>query len=272
MKRIILLSMLICSLTSQAQALFTLEKTLDGQFNVQATQYDDDNNFVEQLPYLTLTTPPCEIGYYYDTSCSGNTFTINLVSPDYQVSTKQYTFELPSGHELYSCYPTNKLTADKSLVFLITTRKGSVYSSGLYDVKGKLIQSFINEAFYANAYPVLYRINGSYKLLIWKGSLSGSTVNYKTDIYTFNNQSSGIRVLDAKELPLQPILSNNSIYIPFSGNSEKNPMLILDSNGIQVETKILTEENGTAEINVTHYRPGVYIYKIGKQTGKFVVN
>jgi hypothetical protein len=49
-------------------------------------------------------------------------------------------------------------------------------------------------------------------------------------------------------------------------------MLILDSNGIQVETKILTEENGTAEINVTHYRPGVYLYKIGKQTGKFVVN
>lgn len=264
--------MLISSLTSQAQALFTLEKTLDGQFNVQATQYDEDDNFVAQLPYLILTTPPCDMGYYYYTSCSGNTFTISLVSPDYQVSTKQYTFELLSGHELQNCYPTNKLTADKSLVFFITTRSGSVYSSGLYDAKGKLIQSFVNEAFYASANPFLYRINGSYKLLIWKGNWSGSTINYKTDIYTFNNQSSGIRALDAKELPLQPILSNNNIYIPFSWNSTKSPMLIFDSNGIQVETKTLTKENGTAEINVAHYRPGVYIYKIGKQTGKFVVN
>ena len=272
MKKLFLFLMLISCLTVQGQQLFTFEKTLDGQFNVQPTQYDDNDNFVAQLPFLNLTVPPCEMGYYYTTSCSGNTFTVTLVSPDYQMSTKQYSFNLPSGHELQNCYPTNKLTADKSLVFFVNTRNGSLSSSGLYNEKGNLIQSFTNEVFYSYASTFLYRINGSYKLMVWKGDLVGNTIQYKTDIYSFANTISAIKSLDSEDLSLQPILSNDNVYIPFSGNVEKSPMLILDSRGMQVEAKALNEENGTAFINVVHYRPGVYIYKIGKQSGKFMVN
>lgn len=42
----------------QAQELFKLEKTFNGQFNIQPTQYDDEDNFVAQLPFINLSVPP----------------------------------------------------------------------------------------------------------------------------------------------------------------------------------------------------------------------
>ena len=36
----------------QAQELFKLEKTFNGQFNIQPTQYDDEDNFVSKIGRL----------------------------------------------------------------------------------------------------------------------------------------------------------------------------------------------------------------------------
>lgn len=256
----------------QAQELFKLEKTFNGQFYIQSTQYDDEDNFVAQLPFINLSVPPCDMGYLYNTKCSGKTFSINLISPDYEVSTKQYTFDIPNGYELQNCYPTNKLTSDKSLMFFNIYRNGTLYSCGLYNSKGKLVQSFAHGEFYAYTYPVLYRINGKYILLVHRGSLSGSTITYETDIYTFKNQTSQISSVKETMLELVPMHSNNIVSIPYYNNMNKYPLLVFDDNGMMIETQKVNDSQGTVDINIATYRSGVYIYKIGEQTGKFVVN
>ncbi len=256
----------------QAQELFKLEKTFNGQFNIQPTQYDDEDNFVAQLPFINLSVPPCDMGYLYNTKCSGKTFSINLISPDYEVSTKQYTFDIPNGYELQNCYPTNKLTSDKSLMFFNTYRNGTLYSCGLYNSKGKLVQSFANGEYITYVSSLLYRINGNYILLVYRGSLTGNTIAYKTDIYTFKDQTSQISSVKETKFELVPILSNNIVSIPYSNNINNYPLLIFDGNGIMIESQKVNAPQGTLNINIATYRSGVYIYRIGEQTGKFVVN
>lgn len=272
MKKTFFFFMSLNCMMIQAQELFKLEKTLKGQYNIQLVQYDDDDNFVAQLSFHSLSTPTCDIGYLYNTECNGKTFTINLISPDYEVSTKQYTFDLPNGYELQSCYPTNKLTSDKSLMFLNTYSNGTLYSCGLYNSKGKLVQSFVNGVKYANAYPMLYRINGRYRLLVWRANFSGSTLKYETDIYTAQNQTSQISSVKEARFEIIPTLSNNIVSIPYSNNINNYPLLIFDGNGIIIESQKVNTPQGTININIATYRSGVYIYRIGEQTGKFVVN
>ncbi len=181
-------------------------------------------------------------------------------------------FELPSGYELLNSYPTNKLTSNKTFMFFNVSRNGSLMSCGLYNNKGKLVQSFANGVYYATVNPFLYRINGNYKLLVWKGSLSGTTVQFTTDIYNFKAQDTQIQSTQESKQILYPSRTNNTINIPYSNNNNHLPLLIVDGNGIVIESQQLSESDGIAHINVGIYRPGVYIYKIGEQTGKFVVN
>lgn len=272
MKRICFITLLFSCLMSQAQELFTLEKTLDGQYNIMASQYDDDDNFIDQLPFVNLSAPPCDMGFYYYTACNGNKFTINLVSPNYEVSKTEYLFELPNGYELQSSYPTTKLTSDKSLMFFNVARNGSLQSCGLYDVNGKLVQPFAIGVYYATVYPFIYRVNGDYKLLIWKGTLSGSTIKYTTDIYNFKATATLIQATQESNRGLYMSRVNNTICIPYSSNINHYPLLIVDGNGVVIESQVLNQSDGNALINVATYRPGVYVYKIGEQTGKFVVN
>lgn len=109
-------------------------------------------------------------------------------------------------------------------------------------------------------------------MLIWKGSLSGTTIKYTTDIYNFKSNSTHIQAVDAsKQVPFMGH-SNSAISIPYFNNNSHYPLLIVDGIGIIMETQQLQEAEGTIQINVGAYRPGVYLYKIGEQTGKFVVN
>lgn len=272
MKIISFITLLFGCLMSQAQELFTLENTLDGQYSIMPSQYDDDDKFVDQLSFVNLSAPPCDMGFYYYTACSGNRFTINLVSPQYEVSKQEYFFELPSGYELQSCYPTNKFTSDKSLMFFNVCRNGSLQSCGLYDVNGKLVQSFAIGVYYATVYPFIYCVNGDYKLLIWKGSLSGSTIKYTTDIYNLKSKTTQIQETQEPNRGLYMTRVNNTISIPYSNNNHHHPLLVVDGNGVVIESQLLNASEGNAQINVATYRPGVYIYKIGEQSGIFVVN
>lgn len=276
MKKLFFIIVIYAScLTSQAQEFFTLEKTLDGQYYVQTTQYDDNDNFEDQLPYVNLMTPPCDMGYYYYTSHKGNTYTISLVSPDYEVSSKQYSFNLPEGYSIQTCYPTNKLTSDKSLVFFIDCYNATLtaYSTGLYGEDGELIQSFAKGVRYASSYPMLFRNNGSYKLLVWRGTLSGSNMIYKTDIYSFKDNPTHIQSIQHKaSLSPYPVPSSTIVNIPYSNNEAKKPLLIFDNSGKLVETMPIGGSSGTAFLNVMRYRQGVYYYKVGEQSGKFIVN
>ena len=68
---------------------------------------------------------------------------------------------------------------------------------------------FANGAYYVTVNPSLYRINGDYKLIVCKDSLSGTTVKYTTDIYNFK-----VQVTQESKPILYPSRSNNTINIP----------------------------------------------------------
>lgn len=273
MKNLLIISLFMSCLMAHSQELFTLEKTLDGQFNLQSTQYDENDVYVDQIPYVNLTAAPCDMGYLYCTTCSGKTLTYTLISPEYEVSTKEYSFELPSGYELSTSYPTNKLTPDKSLLFFNTCRNSSGNQScGIYDSKGKLVQSFANGVNLAYMSSLLYRINGAYKLLVYKAKLVGSTLKYTTDVYTLQAQADLIQNVKEEKTPLRIKMRDHAISIPYSNNIHKAPLLIMDSNGAVIDSQQLHEVDGTAVVNISTYRPGIYLYKIGEQTNKFVVN
>lgn len=273
MKKHLIISLFMNCLMAHSQELFKLEKTLDGQLNLQSTQYDENDVFVDQIPFLNINAAPCDMGYLYCTTCSGNTLTYTLVSPEYEVSTKEYSFELPSGYVLQSSYPTNKLTNDKSLLFFNTYRNSSnLQSCGIYDSKGKLVQSFAKDVYVAYINAFLYRINGAYKLLVYKADLVGSALKYTTDVYTFQTQTNLIQNVKEEKTPLRLKLRDHAISIPYSNNIHKAPLLIMDSNGAVIDSQQLHEVDGTAVVNISTYRPGIYLYKIGEQTNKFVVN
>lgn len=276
MKKLLFILIANC-LTIQAQEFFTKEKTLEGLYSIQTIQYDENDEAIDQLPYVNLSIPPCDMGYYYYTSCNGNKYLISLVSPDYETSSKEYSFELPEGYSLQTCYPTNKLTSDKSLVFFIesykNTSSGRLSLTGLFGADGKMIQCFVKDFYYSSFYPMLFRNNGSYKLLVWRGSLSGSNLVYNTDIYSFNDNQTHIQSIQHKNnLIPYPVPSSTVVNIPYSNNNLKNPLLIFDNSGKLAETMPIEGSNGTAILNVMRYRQGVYYYKIGEQSGKFVVN
>ncbi len=272
MKKYLIISLFMSCLMAHSQNLFTLEKTLEGQFNLQSTQYDENDVYVDQIPYVNLTAAPCDMGYLYNSTCSGNTLTYTLVSPEYEVSTKKYTFDLPSGNELSISYPTNKLTPDKSLLFFNECRNSSgLQSCGIYDSKGKLVQSFAKNVYVAYMNAFLYRINGAYKLLVYKADLVGSDLKYTTDVYTFQTQTDLIQNVKEEKTPLRIKIRDHAISIPYSNNIHKAPLLIMDSNGAVIDSKQLHEVDGTAVVNISTYRPGIYLYKIGEQTDKFVV-
>lgn len=279
MKKSVLLLMAACCINMHAQDLFTLDKVLDGQYNVQFTQYNDDGEYEDQLPSVVLTAPSCDMGYYYYTECAENTYTLNLVNPDYTViSSKKYNLEIPSGYKLQNCYPTNQLTSDKSLLFFATYQKsateGTIYGCGLYNEAGKLLQTFISDVKYVSVYSVLFKNNGSYKLMLWTGNYTAPsyTMIYKTYIYNFAASSTRIEELPESRLVPQQPSSSTLITIPYNNRAYNAPLLIFDANGKLIETQELMGKKGTAYVSTFTYQRGIYIYKIGEQSGKFIVN
>lgn len=276
MKKSVLLLMAACCINMHAQDLFTLDKVLDGQYYIQPLQYDENGEYKDQLPYINLSTPSCDMGYYYSTDCSESTYTLDLVSPDYTVvSRKSYSFSLPSGCTLQSCYPTNQLTADKSLLFIVTYKKsnGNDFGCGLYNEGGKLLQTFISNAKSVSVYSILYKNNGSYKFVVWTVDYIAPsyTMIYKTYIYNVVASATRIEELPESRLVPQQPSSSTLITIPYN-RADNAPLLIFDANGKLIETQELMGKKGTAYVSTFTYQRGIYIYKIGEQSGKFIVN
>ena len=277
MRRLVLVLISICYISIQAQNLFTLEKVLDGQYYIQTVQYEENGEYQDQLPYINLSTPSCDMGYYYSTDCSETTYTLDLVSPDYTiVSRKTYSFALPSGSTLQSCYPTNQLTADKSLLFIVTYRNsdGTTFGCGLYNEAGKLLQTFISSVKSVSVYSILYKNNGSYKFIVWTVDYTAPsyTMIYKTYIYNVVASATRIEELPESRLVPQQPSSSTLITIPYNNRADNAPLLIFDANGKLIETQELMGKKGTAYVSTFTYQRGIYIYKIGEQSGKFIVN
>ena len=68
-----------------SQALFELEKEVDGMWNLQIVQYDTDNNYIDQLPYFNISTMSTDMGNFYCSSFTNNTYMVKVMDKNYNL-------------------------------------------------------------------------------------------------------------------------------------------------------------------------------------------
>ncbi len=124
----------------------------------------------------------------------------------------------------------------------------------------------------ANAYPFITQSAGMNPVLGFR------TVDFDlgilvTDLYSLPGTYLPVQNAAGQDVFYpSPNPANNYIKIPYHINSSADALLtIYNTSGAQVEKMILDKNSESTILNVTGFSPGVYIYKYGTTTGKFVV-
>ena len=68
-----------------------------------------------------------------------------------------------------------------------------------------------------------------------------------------------------------PNPANMTVTIPYTLNGKSTEMHIYDSRGVLVDTKTIYPDAEWIDLNVSTFRPGIYIYEYNGISNKFVV-
>jgi hypothetical protein len=249
---LLLTNLFICSY-SYSQA--TLEHT-----------YTTDIQKSSMIDVVGFNTSNGLIKYY---TFNRSTNTVEIYSQSHVLETS-FTIPLDAGHFLSEfIFVTDKLfNSDSQIEFLYKSYKNNDQKIYLCNDTGVLIQSFPGK-YYAG---IVKDNSNNYKMIVSGSQENPVTNSYDYDVYGLTGTLS-IEQQDIlkKKAFVFPNPSNNIINISNTNNTGKASTLqIFSANG----NKIL-EENHTEEeikIDVSTYQNGVYIYKLGDKSGKFIKN
>ena len=184
-KTFLLVFGLICS-NLFAQDLFMLEKTLEGQLSFNPSSYTAES-------YISLNTS-AQTDVFYNSTLQGNSIVYNTYDTDYNLTTETYTFDIPTGYTMTSCYKIELPSLSESEIFVVTMMNASNYGANnyyriiTYDKSGKSIFEFKSASGSLYIFPVLYKIKNKYKLWTLRTELINNQYVYFTDIYTLNTK------------------------------------------------------------------------------------
>lgn len=110
------------------------------------------------------------------------------------------------------------------------------------------------------------------KLFTYKFEFVNNHYNYTTKIYNLPGQlnSSSELIVNKSNSFAFPNPAENVININYNTNKMEE-MHIIDLNGNIIENYLLDPSLKTIQINVSNYSKGIYIYRLGDTTGKFIV-
>ena len=110
------------------------------------------------------------------------------------------------------------------------------------------------------------------KLFAYKTEYVNNHLNYTTKIYNLPGQlnSSSELIVNKSNSFAFPNPAENVININYNTNKMEE-MHIIDLNGNIIENYLLDPSLKTIQINVSNYSKGIYIYRLGDTTGKFIV-
>lgn len=110
------------------------------------------------------------------------------------------------------------------------------------------------------------------KLFTYKLEVVNNHYNYTTKIYNLPGQlnSSSELIVNKSNSFAFPNPAENVININYNTNKMEE-MHIIDLNGNIIENYLLDPSLKTIQINVSNYSKGIYIYRLGDTTGKFIV-
>lgn len=184
-----------------------------------------------------------------------------------------FTIPLDAGHFLSEIiFITDKLfNSDNQIEFLYKSYKiGDSNNRKLYlcNDSGVLLQNFPGK-YYAG---VVKDNSNNYKLIITGSEQNPATNAYDYDVYGLTGTLSAEQQdILTKKAFVFPNPSNNVINISNISSTGKAATLQIFS----VDGKKILEENHSEEeikIDVTGFQNGVYIYKLGNKSGKFIKN
>lgn len=161
-------------------------------------------------------------------------------------------------------------TSDKNLTCFVASclddgRKGG-YRSGVYDENGTKVATLDIGA--AIAKTEIVQIGDGYKLLV-------KCEDNKTYVFALGgniSEETTINNIPAKQFARPyPNPTNGSINLPYELNSKFGHMRIFDAGGHLVETRLISNQQETLELNTQAYPAGLYFYEVEGMSQSFIV-
>jgi hypothetical protein len=94
--------------------------------------------------------------------------------------------------------------------------------------------------------------------------------NYNLEIYATQGNFSADEMVVSTQSPY-PNPASMTVSIPYTLDGKSAEMHIYDSRGVLMDTKALDSDAEWVDLNVSAYRPGVYVYEYNGMSSKFVV-
>ncbi|MFA5542114.1 MAG: T9SS type A sorting domain-containing protein [Bacteroidales bacterium] len=172
----------------------------------------------------------------------------------------------------------NLFSLNNKYDFMLTIRNATTntYECKLYNEDKQLLFNF------GELSPWMIFVNNFGELSPWivvnnklfanKLEVVNNHYNYTTKIYNLPGQlnSSSELIVNTSNSFAFPNPSENVININYNTNKMEE-MHIIDLNGNIIENYLLDPSLKTIQINVSNYSKGIYIYRLGDTTGKFIV-
>lgn len=159
----------------------------------------------------------------------------------------------------------NLFSLNNKYDFILVVRNATTNTDErkLYNEDKQLLFNF------GELYPLMVVNN---KLFAYKYEYVNNHYNYTTKIYNLPGQlnSSSELIVNKSNSFAFPNPAENVININYNTNKMEE-MHIIDLNGNIIENYLLDPSLKTIQINVSNYSKGIYIYRLGDTTGKFIV-
>ena len=136
---------------------------------------------------------------------------------------------------------------------------------------GKMYTMILNEDG-----EVLFMQEGSLISYLYKAGdelrfeISNSYDNYNIEVYATQGNFSADEMVVTTQNPY-PNPANTTVSIPYTLDGKSAEMHIYDSRGVLVDAKTLDPDAELVDLNVSAYRPGIYVYEYNGMSNKFVV-
>lgn len=217
---------------------------------------------------------------FYFTS-SYNSSTISIYNADYTLR-KQFTPTIPAGYEMHIS-PFNPFSLSKNIfntdnlleIVVNMSRWDSTTNSTIsiiriYNEDGILIKDFggnyreFDDGFDFHVYHD--NTTGTNKLLLYKVSTNS------TEVYNLNTTSLAAKEVQIKnKLSAFPVPTNKILNIVNPHNGA-NKIEIFDTSGKLVFNNSFTTSEDKISIDVESLPKGIYFYKVGDLSSKFIKN
>lgn len=253
MKKILLSVALMA--TNFAFAQITLEKT-----------YASEN--------LQVYTNATETNYY---SVGQNLTTVKIYNANHTLK-KQFSPTIPAGYSMnissYNNFILSKniFNTDNLLEIVVVFNKydnGSVNKIVVFNEDGQIVKDFGENYRFDDEFDFhVYHDNttNTNKLRLYKENTSS------TEIYNLPTTSLAAKEIQlANKLSAFPIPTNKILNI-INPDNGANKVQVYDTSGKLVMNKIFSFDDDKISIDVENLTKGIYIYKIGELSSKFIKN